>query len=309
MSSSLLRSAGDDEGQAKPSFSYSARSFLSVFGMHGKLQIACTKSVSEAEPGAPKAKHLEAIVDLVSVKPSEFEELLVAYDALTGWQQSKVVSVKILHSLLHLFQVLPSIVALHTENLSILVGKMRNLYLEQDSVIQRVALFLKNKVGLLSYDAYTVFVDPPAAAARGLTLATLDNAEKCTVASAMLNSQDLLLSLLRTLQGVEATGQGQARTVAESITCNAMQPTLLAEANSFFTIITSILRFMGNNSDQFSPIVVSALREQYDVQFESLKALFHGPDLQQQGQHQTSVTGQFPRTNPLLTEQQGGAKA
>lgn len=298
MSNSLLNSEGSDSSPTKPSFLYSLRSAGSVFGLNGKLETACVKSVS-GEPGMLKPKHIETIVEIVSMQPADFEKVLFAYDALTNWQEKKIVSIKILIAVLVLFQRLPDIAGRYADSISILVSKIRNLWVDREPLMQSVSLFLKNKVGLLNYAAYTLFFDSHTTAASGITMAGIDDEERCTVVSAMVSCQDSLINLLKSLKALESAGSSSID-VSAMVTYSALVPVLMSESSSFFSACTSLLRYISTHPEAYSPVVIDALEEQYDRQFAQLQFIFSSLSTAASAEGTPPIY--FPKINALLME-------
>jgi hypothetical protein len=296
MSDSLI------SGDSKPSLAFSFRMLASSFGLQNKLQVACVKAASN-EPGAPKAKHVAFIIESLK-NGGSFEDILVAFDALTEWRKHRLVSIKVLGSLVQIFQKVPEALN-HSNNeaLSIFLTLLFDFWVD-DAFIRALCSCVRNKMSLSDFALYSTIFNNHLGPFTSTQVAQCNNEDICSFISLMLSGQDILIQILHINFELGSGKTMTAMNDSEVSTLLAHSQMIHDESCHYINSIAALLRlFYKSVLPPISKLLLSTFQEQFDAQYGLLEHMFYKNTADEQQPLVEHIS--IPRVNPLLSDRKG----
>jgi hypothetical protein len=268
-SSNLLKNANGEKKEN--SFFESIQIAGIVFGVKDKTQLSILKATS-AIPGLPKQKHINYLLEMVSQNDTEFENILINMNSITDWEDSKIVSCKVLTSILLILQNgISCELAKSLEALNFILIKIRDYWASEDVFLSHFSTFLIQKGNFLAENQeFCIHFNINTLSSTGLSLPDFSNKPVLSITSILLCIQDNVISIMSTASKESVLDSTITKTERE--TYSASLTPLMEEAYSNYIAICKLLEYMMNNSI-WSETTWKVFLDQYNNQIIQLQCV------------------------------------
>lgn len=314
MSSSLLDNENApqrSEVPKKASFLYSVRMASLVFGTKDQLQATTLKAVS-SEKGLPRQKHVTSLIETLTMDQLKTDEIVLCCHALSHWEKKKIVSCKILILLIILMQAGFSSIQSSYESVNSLLVSIRDKWSSSDTFLAQLAVVVSQRLNFLLDNAeFSLHFTLSSTSYNGQSLPTIDTPTSLVLLSRLLSCLERLINVINIPLRFET--RNDLLTKNELSTYRSALWVLFADAHCFYVATHHILLYIYNHRDEYSVDTVNVMRNQFDLQFISLRHIYNS--LQQQQRYQQNDNNssssssdqglemtqlpRFPESNPL----------